>query len=202
MTITFPRPFPTAIRGFEEWEPMDRDAIATTRSPFTFARRSYDWLGSAIIVRATVVLDADDEAPAFNAFIDSLKGTYQEFEFGPPFPLRGAGGGTPLVNGANQNGQSLITDGWPNSTLVLKARDPIAVEANLYFMLQDVTTDGSGNATLDMWPALRSSPADNAPITTVNPKGIFTFMERPTVPRNVTPYVRVPFMATDNGGQG
>ena len=111
----------------------------------------------------------------------------------------GAHGGTPVVNGANQNDTyddtkntnqtSLVTDGWTASTAVLKAGDVITI-ADVYavnpvtkvaksFLKQftvvsDVTSDGSGNATLTISPALITSgahqtasavPADDAAIT-------------------------------------
>lgn len=119
----------------------------------------------------------------------------------------GAHGGTPLVNGASQNTtyalskttntQSLITDGWPNSTAVLKAGDVITL-ANVYavnpvpgegttgktvmpylqqfVVTADATSSGAGAATLTIAPAIITSgpyqtvsaaPADNAAITVV-----------------------------------
>ncbi len=84
----------------------------------------------------------------------------------------GAGGGTPLVNGASQTGASLITDGWPNSTLVVAAGDNLKV-AGLNAMYQayvDGTSDGSGNLTLTLNPPIASgnSPATNAALTLVS----------------------------------
>jgi hypothetical protein len=40
-------------------------------------------------------------------------------------------------------------------------------------VLDDVNSDGSGNATLTVWPDLRSAPADNAAITVSNTKTTF-----------------------------
>lgn len=112
----------------------------------------------------------------------------------------GALGGTPLVNGGSQNvtyatakatmTQTLATDGWPNSTAVLKAGD-IFTLAGVYavnpvgkqtlpflqqFVVQsDVTSNGSGAATITISPPIISAsgpyqtvsaaPADNAAIT-------------------------------------
>lgn len=114
----------------------------------------------------------------------------------------GAHGGTPLVNGGSQNdtyadtkatNQSiLVTDGWSTSTAVLKAGDvftiagvyavnPVPGESKAAYdylqqftVVSDVTSDGSGNATITVSPAIISSgayqtvsatPADNAAIT-------------------------------------
>lgn len=117
----------------------------------------------------------------------------------------GAHGGTPLVNGGSQNDtysasgaaneSSLVTDGWSNSAAVLKAGDVITIagvfavnpvpgesgKSALPYLQQfvvksDASSDGSGNATLTVSPAIISSgpfqtvsatPADNAAITVV-----------------------------------
>lgn len=85
----------------------------------------------------------------------------------PGLPLLGAGGGAPLVNGASQTGGSLVTDGWPVSTLVLKKGDIVRWgTAPVRDVKADVTSDGTGNATITVNPPILSgaSPADNAPL--------------------------------------
>ena len=111
----------------------------------------------------------------------------------------GTKSGTPLVNGASQSvtyaaslttdTQSLITDGWGNSETVLKEGDVFTLagvfavnpvtKATLGFLRQfrataDVTSNGSGQATFTISPAIITSgpyqnvsaaPADNAAIT-------------------------------------
>ena len=117
----------------------------------------------------------------------------------------GAHGGTPLVAGATQgttyaaskstNTQTINTDGWTNSTAVLKAGDvitfagvfavnPVPGEGTTgktvmpylqeFTVTADATSDGSGAATLTIAPAIITSgpyqtvsaePADNAAIT-------------------------------------
>jgi hypothetical protein len=82
--------------------------------------------------------------------------------------LLGAGGGTPLVNGASQLGSSVITDGWPNSTAILKAGDVLTIGAllNVFDVTADVSSNGSGQATISINPPMYSSPADNGAIVT------------------------------------
>ena len=101
------------------------------------------------------------------AFFDSLNGMSGTF-----FALcpdcktsLGTSTGTPLINGASQIGTSVVTDGWSNSTLVLKAGDFISFNGELKRVTEDVNSDGSGNATINFVPKIRSSPSDNAPIT-------------------------------------
>jgi hypothetical protein len=82
------------------------------------------------------------------------------------------------VNGASQTGSSLVIDGATTTqTDWLKAGDWIQLgtgsSSKLHKVVQDVDTDGSGNATLEIWPDLRSSPADNAAINLSTCKGVF-----------------------------
>lgn len=98
-------------------------------------------------------------------------------------------GGTPLVNGADQTGSSLTTDGWTASiTDVLKKGDIITLDGvnavnpltgqstgrlRQFVVTADVASDGSGNATIPISPSIvtsgprktvTGSPADNAVI--------------------------------------
>ncbi len=103
------------------------------------------------------------------AFLVKQGGQLGTFDFAlPGLTLRGAGGGTPRVNGGTQTGTSLITDGWPNSTAVLLPGDFIQIEnyTKVYQVTDTVTSDGSGNATIPIYPALRTSPTDNLGIVT------------------------------------
>ena len=43
----------------------------------------------------------------------------------------------------------------------------------MFKVLQDVDTDTSGQATVDVWPNVRTSIADNAPVTVQSAKGLF-----------------------------
>lgn len=79
----------------------------------------------------------------------------------------GAQGGTPVVNGSGQVGNSLVTNGWSNSVKVLNAGDVISIGTltagvvavnpqnrqttgalRQFVATADVTSDSSGNATI------------------------------------------------------
>ena len=118
-----------------------------------------------------------EDAEQLIAFMLKLNGTYGTFTLGDPLNTspRGVGTGTPLVNGGSQTGNSLVTDGWTSGqTGILKAGDWIQLgsgsTSRLYKILSDANSNGSGQATFDIWPNLRSSPADNAAITVSSPK--------------------------------
>jgi hypothetical protein len=109
------------------------------------------------------------EAAPIMAFLAALRGRYTAFDIALPVlgTTRGAGGGTPLVDGADQTGRSVATKGWPNSTAILKAGDFVtfAADYKVYMLTADVSSDGSGDATLAIEPALFASPADEAAVT-------------------------------------
>lgn len=117
---------------------------------------------------------------AWTAFFASLRGrrgTFYGYDPAATSP-RGIGTGTPLVNGASQTGNTLITDGWTaGQTGILLAGDYIGVNSRLHMVVEDANSDGSGNATLSIEPALRESPADNAPITISSPKVTMRLVE-------------------------
>lgn len=81
--------------------------------------------------------------------------------------------GTPKVNGSNQSGGTLITDGWIPNSLVLMRGDMFQVGNELKMVKEDIKSDSAGNATLRFFPWLRDKPTDNAEIITDRPMGMF-----------------------------
>lgn len=111
------------------------------------------------------------KAALWQAFLLSLEGgvnTFNAYDPDARTPRGNVTGSTPLVNGGSQTGSSLITDGWAASTTVLKAGDYFVVNSEMKMATSDVTSNGSGQATVNFKPALRNSPADNAPLTVTN----------------------------------
>ncbi len=98
--------------------------------------------------------------------------------FARPTP-RGTIAGTPLVMGAAQTGGTLIIDGCTVGS-TLKAGDFIGVNGELKMVVADATANGSGQMTLTIEPPLRSSPADNAAITTTQPTATFMLAQDET----------------------
>jgi hypothetical protein len=101
-------------------------------------------------------------------------------------------GGTPLVNGAAQTGSSLVTDGWNALAAARLKQGDVFTIANVFgvnpqnrqstgalqqfVVTADVSSDGSGNATIPIFPSItltgafqtvNALPADNAALTIV-----------------------------------
>lgn len=85
----------------------------------------------------------------------------------------GTGNGTPLVKGASQTGNSITSDGWDNSEIVMLQGDQFSIGGELKMCTSDVTSDGSGNATIAFVPEIHTSPSDNSAIDITNPTGTF-----------------------------
>jgi len=99
------------------------------------------------------------------AFIFKLNGAeHRAFVPDDGYVRQGAGGGTPLVNGASQTGLSLVTDGWPNNTLVLRAGDRIGISNQMIPVTTDETSNGTGQLTINLAHPIRIAPANNAAI--------------------------------------
>lgn len=192
MAITYPLAFPTSF-GFSSFTIGIDNAVAVAESEFTYEAQVQEHQGSAWEISGSLELLNRDQAEEYNAFIASLfgrVGTFTVTPAGSGIP-RGAATGTPLVKGASQTGKVLLTDGWtPGVTGILKAGDFIQLgsgsTAKLHRVLKDVTSDGSGNATLDIAPKIVTAPADNAAIVTTNPVGVFR-MKNNLMPVDIRP---------------
>jgi hypothetical protein len=92
-------------------------------------------------------------------------------------PLGTWSGGSPLINGASQSGKTIVVDGLAAGATG-KSGDLFSLgsgaSTHLHMVTKDFTANGSGQvAALEIWPPLRSSPADNAPLTLSSPMGLW-----------------------------
>jgi len=177
MAISYPVTFPASI-GVSSINIRAKTVVGVSSSPFTGQQQVYKHQGQWWEAEVSLPPMKRDEAEQVVAFLIKMNGQYGTFLMGDFLSTapRGIGTGTPLVNGASQAGDELVTDGWTVSTTgILKAGDWIqlgsASTSTLHKVLDDVTSDGSGNATLNIFPNLRSSPDNNAAITISSPKG-------------------------------
>jgi len=179
MAISYPLSLPTTS-GIMRVRLVANDVVGVSQSPFTAVQQVYRYSGQFWEADITLPPMKRADAEYWISFLLKLNGPYGTFLMGDPngATARGAATGTPLVNGAGQTGNELVTDGWTTSTTgILKAGDYIQLgtgaTSRLYKVLDDVNSDGSGNATLTLWPDLRSAPADNATITVSDTKTNF-----------------------------
>lgn len=158
------------------------NVVAVSTSPYTMQTTVYDYEAETWGLKVSINPLTREEAQPWVAFLSALRGRVGTFLFGPALfrtPL-GAGTGVPLVNGANQTGRELVTDGWTANTVVLEAGDLFQIDLRLYMSLKQVTSNGSGQATIDVFPRVKAH-ADNSALILENPKGLWR-LNSSTVP--------------------
>jgi hypothetical protein len=175
--ITFPYGMP-ATPGFRviTWNTSGNTSF--TESTFTRQRQYFRFLGDLLRAEVEIPKMTPSVAAPWRGWGAAMRGRFGTFLLAPSETSpRGVGTGTPLIKGANQTGDTLETDGWTASkTGILKAGDWIHFwedKTVLHMVLKDANSDGSGNATLELFPRVRIAPADNAAIQTINTQGTF-----------------------------
>ena len=157
-----------------EWDAQE--AVAVNESPFTFQTQTYDWMASILQGQVSFPPMSRYSYDCWGAFVLACRGQLNCFLMGDPKAAipKGIATGSPVVNGASQTGYSLSTRGWTANTVgILLPGDYISIGYRLYRVTASVNSDGSGNATVPVWPNLRDQSADGTTITTRNCKGLF-----------------------------
>lgn len=155
--------------------------VEETTSPFTLEDQAFKWPGERWSISfAPPVLTSREIAAPWLAFGLAMEGKFNRFLYGDPLGKvpRGVATGTPLVDGGAATGNTLPTKGWTHSiTGILKKGDYIqlgtGLSARLHMLIADANSDGAGKAVLNIVPALKSSPADNAAVIVQNARGCF-----------------------------
>lgn len=188
MTISYPLTMPT-VTNIRSIDLTATNAVSYSRSPFTFAGQAQEFTGK--MWQATVTLPAMNRAAAeeWIAFLLSLKGQVGTFNMGDPVASTPRGSARDadsiLVNGALTNGSAIALDDCPASqTGYLKAGDYIQIgtgtSQQLFKVLVNADTNSSGETTVDVWPDVRTTIANNAAVTVQSTKGIFQLASNET----------------------
>ena len=179
MAITFPLAHPTSP-GFQEVKFRGRTTVGRSDSEFTRLQRITEWEGERWEAEISLPPMTRQNAAAWCAWLLALRGGLGTFTLGPSGSAktpRGVATGTPLINGSGQLGKTVNTKGWTAGvTGILKAGDFLSFGVSierLFMNLIDANSDGSGNATLEIFPRLKEATTDNDPITAVSPGGLF-----------------------------
>ena len=184
MTISYPLNLPDVGRGPSRIRLKYKASIANTQNPYNYRVLNYIHDGQIWLADVDLPTLTPDQAGAWEAFLASLngtEGTFWLYDTSRPEPM-GVLGGSPVIDGDDQTGQSINTRGWSVSTQgVLKMGDPIQIGNFYHKVLTDVDSDASGNATIDIFPKLRQVSEDDQPIITSTPKGLFTLNENSVI---------------------
>ena len=184
MPFTFPISHP-ASPGFAEVRILGRTRVGVTESEFTLDQQVYEWEGERWEFDCVLPLMVRALAEQWVAFLLALRGPAGTFLLGPggyANTPRGIPGGPVLINGPSQLGKTVNIKGMAATTGTFLAGDFISFGVSverLYKVIKNATADGSGQATLDIWPRLKEATTDNDPVTATNPKGVFRLAGAP-----------------------
>lgn len=146
---------------------------AATASPFTGSQQIQDWGGEWWEYDMDFALHQGRQGKKMSAFFAQLGRGRNTFLMAD-WSIDQVVAGTPVVSGAGQSGNALVTSGWPVSSTVLQYGDffqiGTAEQTRLHQLTADAVSNGSGVATLSFVPALRSSPANAAPLVVNAPQ--------------------------------
>lgn len=191
MAITYPltlpnRPAPSRFAI----EPASFSAM--TQSPWTASQQVQLNQGQMWTISIDLPPMGEGDARNWLSQLLALRGQYGTFLYGNPKMKtpRGNWGSAPVVNGAGQTGQELAVGGLP-ANAIIRAGDFFQIgsgsTARLYTITQDVTANGSGQATLDIWPRLRTATTDGAAVVASSPVGVFR-LAAPSVSLQFEPF--------------
>lgn len=117
---------------------------------------------------------------AWRSFTAQMRGMVNDAQIPVDPTAQSAIANTMSVNGSGQTGRSINVDGLPNSTTVLTAGQFVTINYQLLQLTANVTSNGSGQATLTFEPPIRSAPSDNAVVEFKNPYCLMYLVQEPT----------------------
>jgi hypothetical protein len=178
MTVVYPLTLPNGGAGIHTVRIHAVNVNAATESPFTFQSQIAAGKASRWEIDIKLKKMQREEAETWIAWLIALRGRFGTFLAGDPearAPLGVATGGIPRLNGAATPGtRTISTRNWTTNVQgILKAGDYFQVADRLYKLLQDGISDGSGNATFDIFPPVREAHTGGSPLTLVKPAGLF-----------------------------
>jgi len=155
-----------------------QQSCAVSESPFTYKQTVHQRLAGRLACSVTLPAMRPAHAAEWRAFIFSLKGQYGTVLFGDLFNSapRGVAWGSPVINGANQKGYRIETIGWDTNVAgILLAGDWVQIGNTLHAVMKNTNSDGSGGASIELFPAVVTSPSSGQSLITNNARGLFKF---------------------------
>lgn len=184
--IEYPHNPPTSP-GYKRISYLAKSVTGVSQTPFSLAQQVQDHLGEAWAVEVELPPMTRVEAEPWIAWRLALRGRLGTFELRLDASARLPRGaistspvadsvGSPSVNGVRASELHLRGLG-NNVSGVFKAGDFFCLEVGgfkrLHKVLQDVSSNGSGRAVVDVFPRLRGDVPDGTEIIWNDPRGTF-----------------------------
>ena len=169
MAINYDIPFalPT-VTGVRSIELQATNAVAVSRSPFTFASQVHAYSGQMWSASLTLPPMKLAEARQWTAWLTALRGQYGSFLLGDTSfsQISGTATSATVTGSAGDNTVTVTMTG------TILAGDMIQIGTGADATLHKVLVDQSGNGSLEIWPALRRDWLA-ANLTLTNAQGVF-----------------------------
>lgn len=167
MAISYPLALPTHT-GIRSVEFRAVNAVAYSRSPFTFSGQAFAYSGQMWQADITLPPMKREDAERWIAWIISLRGQFGSFLMGDPSSPapRGTAETATITGNAGSNSVEVTMTG------TLLAGDYIQLGSGSTATLHKVLQDKTNSGTLEIWPALRVSRSAS-PVTLANAQGRF-----------------------------
>lgn len=188
VAITYPLT-PPAIAGLgpQDFSMTEDNVVGESESPFTLSQQEYQWPGTRFQIEANMPPMVMTEAEQWMGFLGSLKGKYGTClmpDYLRPTP-QGPMSGSPLVAGTNLNGSGVLNirgaaasvTNWGVAGDYIQITSGSGAPQRLYKLLQNASTDGSGDAALEIFPNIRETLSDGTAIVTANCAGTFRMVK-------------------------
>lgn len=176
---SYPLNLPNSPSNFvtSEWRIIR--TVAYTESPFTYGQQVAKYQGSVWQTTVTLPPMNRADAGAWQSFFMQLNGRFGTFLLGDPDAKTIQGGATTVisVNGDHSVGAyDVVVDGADTSTVIFKKGDYVqfgsGASSKLHMIVADITSDASGNATLQIEPPLKTALTDDDVVTYSNTKAV------------------------------
>lgn len=167
MAISYPLALPTHT-GFSEVELRASNAVAYSRSPFTFAGQAFAYSGQMWQADITLPPMRRSDAEQWIAWLVSLRGQLGTFLLGDNISCnaRGTATSATISGSAGDNSVTVAMTG------TLLAGDYFQLGGGSSATLHKVLQDQDGDGTLEIWPAIRSDQTTSS-ATLSGAQGVF-----------------------------
>lgn len=179
---------PPAISGLgpQDFTMTEVNVVGESESPYSLNQQIQQWPGQALQIEMNLPPMLLAQAEQWLAFLGQLfgkTGTFLMGDYNRPTP-QGPMSGSPVVSGSNPNGLNVLNvrgaavgvSNWAVAGDYLQLQQSGAPQ-RIYKILQNASTDGSGNASLAIFPNIRETVSDGTAIVTSNCQGSFRLQD-------------------------
>lgn len=153
-----------------------QNVVGSVTNPFSGKMQFQNWQAGWWEAVVTMPPMQRVNAESWIAFMAQSQGMNAVFFFGDGLGTQpqGSAQGRGVTSGSFQQPYQLTTKNWtPNQFALLSPGDWIQIGMRLHKCLDQVSSDGAGNASFAIWPQIREAPANGTAIVTTNAVGLF-----------------------------